>query len=167
MTTKTAAAAHSPLVALLAGGALAGLLDIVFATSFWTLKGASPLVTPQSIAAGLLGNQAFRGGISTALLGLLLHFGIALAMAMAYWLASRRLPLLVRRPLVCGALYGVLLYLIMNWVVLPLSAAPQTPFALDWWFFGSIFSHCVLVGIPIALAARVAMRAVIRRDGEP
>jgi hypothetical protein len=159
MTTKAATPTHSAPVALLAGGALAGLLDIVFATSFWTLKGASPLTTPQSIAAGLLGNQAFRGGVPTALLGLLLHFGIALAMAVAYWLASRRLPLLVRRPLACGALYGVLLYLFMNRVVLPLSAAPQSPFSLDWWFVGSIFSHCVLVGIPIALAARVAARA--------
>ncbi len=159
MATTIAIPPRVPSVVVLAGGMLAGLLDIVFAISFWTLKGAAPTVVPQSIASGLLGRQAYQGGLATALLGLLLHFAIALAMAIAYWLASRRLPLLVRRPLACGALYGVLLYLFMNRVVLPLSAAAQAPFALDWWFVGSIFSHCVLVGMPIALAARIAARA--------
>lgn len=159
MTTKAVPRTHPLLIVLFAGGVLAGLFDIVFATGFWMLKGASPLVTPQSIAAGLLGTRAFHGGLSTALLGLLLHFAIALAMATAYWLASRRFLLLGRRPLACGALYGVLLYLFMNWIVLPLSAAPRAAFALDWWFVGSLFSHCVLVGMPIALATRTATRA--------
>lgn len=163
MTTKNAVPTPLALVAPLAGGALAGVLDIAFSTGFWVLKGTPALIVPQSVAAGLLGSEAFRGGAATALLGLLLHFAIALAMALAYWFASRRLPLLVRRPFACGALYGVLLYLFMNRVVLPLSAARPPAFAFDGWFVGSVFAHCVLVGIPIALAARASARAADRR----
>src|SRR3989442_15057203 len=48
---------------------------------------------------------------------------IAISMAVAYYLVSRRWPLLWQRPVACGAAYGLLLYGIMNYVVVPLSAA--------------------------------------------
>jgi uncharacterized membrane protein YagU involved in acid resistance len=109
----------------------------------------------QSVAAGLLGKASFEGGRATAALGLALHFMIALSMSVAYYLVSRRWALLWQRPFLCGAAYGLLLYAIMNYVVVPLSAAgPGSKDPL--WVTLSIAVHALLIGIPIALAVRRA-----------
>lgn len=141
------------------GGVVAGTLDIVFACAFWALKANVPVMRiMQSVAAGLLGKPAFVGGIQTAALGLALHFVMALAMSVAYCLGARNWPLLWRRPWLCGALYGLALYIVMTAVVVPLSAAmPGSKDPL--WIALSIVAHVCLVGIPIALFARRALAA--------
>ncbi len=145
-----------PAVAIAFGGLVAGSLDILYAMAFWWLKaGVSPLRILQSVAAGALGPASFDGGAASATLGLVLHFAIATAMAAAYVLAARRVPLLLRRPWLCGAAHGLLLYAAMNLVVVPLSAAgaqPRDPL----WVACSIVAHMLLVGVPIALFARLA-----------
>ncbi|HSD69609.1 MAG TPA: hypothetical protein VLB07_08650 [Woeseiaceae bacterium] len=142
---------------ILLGGMIAGALDIAFACTFWALKANVPVERIlQSVAAGLLGRESFEGGSATASLGLLVHFLMTGAMAAAYYIAARNKPLLWQRPVLCGGLYGVLLYAIMNFVVVPLSAAAPSPKdAL--WISLSVVAHVVLVGIPIALASRYAM----------
>jgi uncharacterized membrane protein YagU involved in acid resistance len=142
------------------GGAVAGSLDILYAIVFWGLKGLAPARILQSVAAGVQDQDAaMAGGAPSATLGLLLHFVMALMMAGAYYLASRGLPALVRRPALFGALYGLLLYIVMNYIVVPLSAAGpgQPPSGL--WMACSIVAHMLLVGIPCAYAARFAERA--------
>ena len=141
---------------VLAGGFVAGTLDIVYACVFWALKLDVPArQILQSVAAGLLGEASFEGGGATAALGLGLHFLIALSMAVAYYLVSRRWALLWQRPVLCGAGYGLLLYAIMNYVVVPLSAAgPGSKDPL--WITLTIAVHALLIGIPIALAVRLA-----------
>ena len=115
----------------------------------------------QSVAAGLLGEASFEGGGPTAALGLALHFFIALSMSVVYYLVARRWPLLWQRPLLCGALYGLLLYGLMNYVVLPLSAAgPGSRDPL--WITLSIVVHVLLIGIPIAIFVRRALQAMAR-----
>jgi len=112
----------------------------------------------QSVAAGLLGDSSFQGGVGTAALGLVLHYLIASSMAVVYYLAARRWPALWHRPVRLGAAYGLLLYVIMNYVVVPLSAArPGSKDPL--WVTFSIAVHVLLIGIPIALFARRAVRA--------
>jgi uncharacterized membrane protein YagU involved in acid resistance len=140
----------------LAGGLVAGTLDIAYACLFWALKRDVPAQQIlQSVAAGLLGKASFEGGRATAALGLALHFMIALSMSVAYYLVSRRWALLWQRPFLCGAAYGLLLYAIMNYVVVPLSAAgPGSKDPL--WVTLSIAVHALLIGIPIALAVRRA-----------
>jgi len=145
------------------GGLVAGALDILYAIVFWALKGVAPVRILQSIAAGVQGKEAaVAGGMSSALLGLLLHFMMALMMAGAYYLASRRLSKLAHRPLLFGALYGLLLYVVMNYIVVPLSAAGpgQPPSGL--WMACSIVAHVVLVGIPCAYAAKFADKAAMQ-----
>jgi len=141
---------------VLAGGLVAGTLDIVYAWAFWALKrGVSPTRILQSVAAGLLGQASFEGGARTAALGLVLHYFIALSMAIAYYVVAGRWPLLWRRPVLCGAGYGLLLYGIMNYIVVPLSAAgrgSKDPL----WIILSIAVHMVLIGVPIALFTRRA-----------
>jgi uncharacterized membrane protein YagU involved in acid resistance len=60
---------------------------------------------------------------ATAGLGLTLHYLIALSMSLVYYLAAQRWQVLWRRPVLCGAGYGLLVYVIMNYLVVPLSAA--------------------------------------------
>ena len=141
---------------ILAGGLIAGSLDIAYAIVFWWLKArVSPARILQSVAAGLLGDATFRGGAATAALGLALHLTIATTMAAAYAAAARRWPALARRPGRYGILYGLLLYAVMNYVVVPLSAAK--PGSRDpLWVGLSIAVHALLIGVPIALAVRRA-----------
>ncbi|HEU5404148.1 MAG TPA: hypothetical protein VFU86_22520, partial [Terriglobales bacterium] len=98
----------------------------------------------------LLGPSAFQGGAATTALGLLLHFFIAFSWATAFYLASRAFPVLTRRPLVFGPLYGITVYLMMYWVVMPLSRFHRGGFSV----FNTviaIITHIVCVGTPIAL----------------
>ncbi len=144
------------LTFVLAGGVVAGTLDITYACVFWAVKRGVPAQRiMQSVAAGLLGEASFTGGRATAALGLALHYLIAISMAVAYYLVARRWPLLWQRPIACGAGYGVLLYGIMNYVVVPLSAAgPRSKDQL--WIVLSIVVHAFLIGVPIALFVRRA-----------
>jgi hypothetical protein len=148
-----------PLGFVLAGGLVAGLLDITYACIYWGLKRNVPARRIfQSVASGLLGNASFEGGWSTAVLGLGLHFLIATSMCLVYYLVARRWSLLWRRPVGCGAGYGLLLYAIMNYVVVPLSAASSG--SKDRLWVGlSIVVHVFLIGIPIALFASRGVRA--------
>src|SRR5215210_4129557 len=100
MSTVTAAPpAERPRAerAILWGGLLAGLGDITFAFVVSGLRGVGPVRVLQSVAGGLLGDAAKTGGTGSAALGAVLHFLIAFIWAAVYWLASRRLPVLVRR----------------------------------------------------------------------
>jgi len=117
--------ARPGLAAIVWGGLLAGGLDITAAFVIYGVRGASPVRILQSIASGLLGAAAFQGGRETAALGALLHFLIALVAAAVYYAASRKLGVLLGRPVVSGLLYGVAVYVFMNFVVLPLSAVVQ------------------------------------------
>ena len=111
----------------------------------------------QSVARGVLGTASFEGGVPTALLGVLLHYTIAVSMAVTYYLVSRRIGALTRRPIACGVAYGVLLYLIMNLVVLPLSAVGMPSFDNVVWVSMSIVMHAVF-GLICAFTARRALR---------
>jgi uncharacterized membrane protein YagU involved in acid resistance len=141
---------------------VAGVLDITYACAFWAFKaGVAPSRIFQSVAAGLLGKaRAQGGGAGTAALGLALHFFIATSMSVVYYLVARRWPLLVRRPALCGAAYGALLYGVMNYVVVPLSAAGGGGGAQDpLWVALSIAVHVFLVGLPIGLLSGRAAAA--------
>jgi hypothetical protein len=154
--TVPGAAALPPAGWVLAGGITAGTLDILFAWAFWAVKaGLAMQRILQSVAAGLLGAATYKGGAATAALGLGLHFFIAIAMSGAYYVVARRWRLLVRRPLLCGAGYGLALYGVMNYVVIPLSAASRGS-RDPLWIGSGVAVHALLVGIPIALASRQA-----------
>ena len=141
---------------IVAGGLAAGTLDILYAIGYWAVKAnVHPTRILQSVAAGLLGKDSFTGGWNTALLGLLLHFFIAISMAFAYWVFSRYWPPLWQRPVLWGSVYGAGLYAVMNYVVVPLSAAG--PGSKDTtWIALSVLVHMFLIGVPIAVFIRKA-----------
>ncbi len=142
------------LTSILYGGLAAALGDFLFAIIFYgEILGVKQLRIFQSVASGLIGRAAFSGGIATYLLGLLLHCVIGLCIATVYYLASLKWPVLLRRPIVCGLIFGMIAYLGMNYIVIPLSAARSGTFRLSY-FLIEITGHAFLVGLPIALAAR-------------
>ena len=143
------------LPAILWGGLIAGTLDISYSCIYsYTLRGTSPVRILQSVASGALGANAFTGGIKTALLGGVFHFLIATTAAAVYYVASRGLRFLVNQAIICGVLYGVSVYLVMNFVVLPLSAIPfKMSYPLPS-LVGGLLIHMFGIGLPIALVVR-------------
>src|SRR6266851_2353186 len=107
---------RNALLAIAVGGGIAGALDLTQACILfgWDI--------PLAIAGGLLGPNAFHGGVGTYVLGVVLHFFIACSAAAVYYAASRRLIFLREHPLVCGLFFGAGVEEVMNLVVLPLSA---------------------------------------------
>lgn len=142
-----------PLPAILAAGTLCGCMDISAAFITWMPRGVSAGHILQGIASGLLGPSAFNGGSMTVGLGLLLHFFIAFSWAIVFYVAARSFPLLIRRPLIFGPLYGILVYLVMYWAVMPLSRVHSGPFSVLNTVI-AILTHIVCVGTPIALMVR-------------
>ncbi|HAV23138.1 MAG: hypothetical protein A2X67_00035 [Ignavibacteria bacterium GWA2_55_11] len=143
--------------ALVYGGLTVGLLDILDAFIFFGIRGVSCVRILHGIASGLLGRAAFDGGYATALLGLLLHFSIAFSIVTAYLFASRRFPAFTRRPFIYGPLYGWLVYVVMNFVVIPLSAIGGSggPKRLSVVINGLLI-HAIGVGLTSVLFARAA-----------
>lgn len=140
--------------AILAGGLVAGILDAIDAViAFKAVLGFDPVPIYQFVASGLLGPSAFAGGAATALLGLAVHFLIAFVAAAIFVLASVAIPALRRRPFLSGAVFGIGVYGVMNYIVIPLSRIPASPFSLPL-FLNGLVGHALLVGLPIAYAAR-------------
>jgi hypothetical protein len=148
----------SPARWIIAGGLLVGTLDLLFASGFWAMRNVPPIRIAQSIAAGVLGDASFDGGAASAWLGVGLHYFIAMMFVLVYWLMARRAAALLLQPVRYGLLYGLLLYLVMNFVVLPLSAAGMPSFNDASWVVASIAMH-LLVGVLCACFARRAARA--------
>ena len=132
---------------------IAGTFDISDALIFYGLRGVSPVRILQGIAVGLIGRGAFTMGARSALLGLLLHYFIATTWATIYIFASRRLPL-SRRPFLWGGLYGLVVYIVMNYVVVPLSRIGPRPTPPPVPLINAIAALVFCIGIPIALIAR-------------
>jgi hypothetical protein len=136
--------------AIVAAGLLCGVLDISAAFLTWIPQGVYPARLLQGIASGALGRDSFDGGLATAALGLSIHFLIAFIAATVFYGASRKLTFLTERPLVFGPPYGVAVYLVMYWIVMPLSRLNRRPVTLSYSLL-AIVTHIVCVGTPIAL----------------
>jgi len=150
---------------VLLGGLVAGLLDITYAFIILGLRGRSPLWVLQSVASGLLGSAAFDSGALAGVLGLFCHFVVALGASAVYFLAARHLAVLREHPAWSGAAFGILVYLFMNFVVIPLSAYPLKVSYPPRVLIRGFLAHALLVGIPIALSVRgLSFRQARRAD---
>jgi hypothetical protein len=145
---------HPPLWKVIPGATLlVGTLDISDAFIFYGLRGVSPIGILQGIASGALGRAAFGMGQRATLLGLFFHFFIAFSATCVFLLAARKLPL-AHRPWLFGTLFGVALYIVMNYIVLPLSkiglrpAPPLVP------LINGVAALVFCIGIPLAFIAR-------------
>ena len=128
------------------------------AVGFSATRGVPPMRLLQSVASGALGSPAYQGGATTATLGLVLHFLLMLIIAAIFYFASLRMRFLWRQPLISGAIFGLCVYVVMNFIVLPLSAFAVRPFQINAVFFNLLLAHVCFVGWPIAVAARLSAR---------
>ena len=144
------------LKAIVSGGLVVGVLDVIDAFVFFGVRsGARPIGILHSIAAGVLGRDGARGGgMTTAALGLLLHFIVAALITTVYVVASRFIPVLRKRWVTCGIAFGIAAYCVMTFVVVPLSnagpgritlALPVTPVLIN-----GLLIHAFGVGLPAA-----------------
>ena len=141
------------MAAVVWGGLISGTLDLIYVVTFVSIRGLNPIVVPQAIASGLFGLKSFEGGVRTAVIGVALEFFITFVATGIYWLASRKIAFLTERAVVAGLLYGVAIYFFMNFIVVPLSAAPhfkRTAFSTTCDFI----VHMLFIGLPMALAVR-------------
>jgi hypothetical protein len=148
--TSTTLPVHeaNPVLAIFVGGLIAGALDL---TAAYVLYGPG---VPRAIAAGLLGRSASQGNLGTYVLGILLHFFIACSAAAIYYAVSRKLGFMTEHAVVCGAFYGIAVFLVMNLIVLPLSALhAKGPYQFAGLVKGLLI-HMILIGLPIALSVR-------------
>jgi len=143
--------------------AIADGLEPIIA-NFNRLGWSAPRRVFQSVASGVLGRASFDGGTSTALLGVALHFTIALIWTSIYALVVRRLGIVQRLAattgglLIVGAIYGATIWLSMDYIVIPLSRATFTP-PSNPAFWQQLVWHVVGVGqIVVWLTERVFAR---------
>jgi len=144
------------IFAIFAGGGIAATLDLIYAIVYSSLRGVSAVRVMQSVASGLIGQPAYDGGAATAVLGVGLHYMMAFLIAAIFYFASRRLSFMTKRAVMSGLIYGIGVYVVMNFVVLPLSAFPTQMTYTPVRVAINVVAHMILFGLPIALATRVA-----------
>ncbi|MDB6158614.1 MAG: hypothetical protein JWO04_2320 [Gammaproteobacteria bacterium] len=150
-TVQPSSRAARGLGLVLAGGLIAGALDLTFAFVFYGQHGAAPLRILQGIASGVLGRGSFQMGLASAALGAFFHFFISVCAAAIYYLVSLRFSFLTRRVAISGAIFGVLMFLAMHFIVVPLSAIKPSPMKVGN-VIGELCSHVFLFGMVIAYA---------------
>jgi uncharacterized membrane protein YagU involved in acid resistance len=134
---------------------ICGTLDITDALVFYGWRyHVPPVRLLQNITSHLVGRSAFSGGIPLALVGLTLHYFIAACWITAFVLVAQRVRLLFKHPFVSGGLYGVLIYVIMNYVVLPNTANATQPTRVPINLFNGVLALVIFMGIFVALLNR-------------
>ena len=130
---------------------VAGTLDILAAVILSLIFGHGPMTMLRGVASGPFPGATEWEGAGSAL-GLAVHYALMAIMVTVYMLAAARRPALQAKPLQWGVIYGLITYVVMNLVVVPLrfpTAFPPSARGVA----TQLFCHIVLVGIPIALIA--------------
>lgn len=139
--------------AILLGGLIAGTLDIGAAA---LINGRNPLVILLVIASGLLGKASFQGGLPAVFLGLVLQWLMSLVISAIFVLLSNRVPELKQHWSAAGLAYGVGIFVVMNYLVVPLSEIGHLPQFTVVTFGGNLLAMLGF-GLLIAFFARGAL----------
>ena len=151
---STLPATHNSLLRLsLIGGMISGFLHFLIQQGIvFGLILKTPMISSlQYVASGIMGDAAFTGGLATALLGLVLDFIMITIMAGIFIFSVDRIPLLRRHVIPGSILYGFGIFIVMNLIVLPLSAAPALPAPPLWLLIELVLQHILLIGLPLGI----------------
>jgi len=156
---------HNPLRTILFAGLTAGFLDGAAAVINYliTSNGKNHVRIFNFIASGVFGKKAFAGVWIMAAWGLLFHFIIACLFAAFFYFLYTRIKFLSKNIIISGILYGIIVWLVMNLAVVPLSNAPPLPFVLSKAII-AILILILFVGMPIALVVHKFSPKVIARN---
>lgn len=136
--------------AIITSGLMGGALDLVFAVSFAAYRGVMPTRVFQAIASGVLGNDAFSGGAGVSAFGMACHFTLSILWAALFAGLASQFPKIARKPLAAGIGFGLVVFLAMRLIVLPLSAYPKPVTFAPLATVLDLLSHMLLFGLPIA-----------------
>lgn len=135
---------------------VAGTLDILYAAIMSSIYGRGPAAMLRVVASGPF-PAATDMGLAGSILGLVVHFTLMAVMVAVFLYVVRGRPSLLADPIQAGLVYGLVTYVVMNWIVVPLrfdTPLPPRPTSI----LSQLFAHIVLVGIPIALVATKLLR---------
>jgi uncharacterized membrane protein YagU involved in acid resistance len=133
---------------IIKAGLLAGFLDIIAACTLFSIRsGNDPMIVLRFIASGALGPDAMNGGWESNLLGLLFHFIIAFGWTILFFLLYPKLSGI--NWITLGLLYGVVVWLLMNLLILPMTKIAQRPFDLSQAIIGTLILM-IAIGLPIS-----------------
>ena len=138
-------------------GLVAGTLDITENIVWNAFRGITAWRIFQYITSGLVGRRSFQMGWTSVGLGVVIHYAIALTWTVIFYIAATKLTALTKRPILWGLIYGVFVYVVMNFLVLPLTALPPRPSPIT--LANRINAIAALIfctGLPIALLVRRA-----------
>jgi hypothetical protein len=139
--------------AILWAGLVVGTADIAAAfLHYFIVTGKNPERVLWFIASGIWGKNAYSGGLSMAVAGLILHYLIAYAFTFLFFFIYPRLNLASKNKILTGLFYGIFIWLIMNLIVVPLSNTQKIGFSIKPTVIG-IFILVVAIGIPLSFIA--------------
>ena len=141
--------------AIIAAGLAGGAADIL--TAFVIYRPASPDRILQAVASGLLGPASFDGGWTSAAIGAVCHFVIAIIFAGLYVVGAGHASVLLRKPVLGGLTFGVFVYGVMNAIVVPLSRAADRMTPPDHMTALGLLAHAFF-GIALAVTAARILR---------
>jgi hypothetical protein len=122
----------------------------------------SPLALYALDTANFIGvSAALHAGLPGILLGQAGHVVVSLVWGFVFVALAQRLPELIERPVLWGAVYGVVVMLVMHYLVVPLGHAPRIPYSLPG-LLNNLVAHTLGFGIPVALVASRLMNAAVR-----
>ena len=153
IATTSPTSRNSLLRLSLIGGLISSFLHLLIQQGIvFGLILKTPIISSlQFAASGIMGDAAFAGGLATALFGLVLDFIMITIMAGVFIFSVDRIPLLRRNVIVGSILYGFGVFIVMNLIVLPLSAAPVLPAPPLWLLIELVLQHILLIGLPLGI----------------
>jgi hypothetical protein len=138
-------------------GLVAGTLDISYNLIYNSFRSITPAMVFRYIAAGLVGTpRAVQMGAAGIALGVVIHYSIAMTWTVIFYAASRKIAILWRRPVISGLVYGCVVFVVMNFVVVPLSNVPHVKHHLTMfvWVVNVIAPLLLCIGLTISLLMR-------------
>jgi hypothetical protein len=144
----------APVRAILGSGALIGLMDGAAASVFALARGGTPAGVFRYVASGVFGKSSLTGGSQMVAWGVLFHLIVATGWTALYFLIAPKVRFLTTHWLVAGMSYGLLVWLAMNFLVVPMSNASPAPVRLTAGTAIMILIHLFVIGVPIALLAK-------------
>jgi hypothetical protein len=150
--------------AILMAGLVVGTLDAIAASVFsYGFTGATPDKVFRYVASGVLGKDAFEGGLPIAALRLFFHFVVATGWTALFYLLYPKINSFSSSIYLVGMGYGIFIWVMMNKVVVPLSNVPLAPFHFTIRTAVMILIHMFIIGIPIAYQANRYYSSVAKR----